>query len=769
MGLIGLCAVCAVLLKRTIPFEIQSLLSPSNPVRIQYEKDLKSFDDEASAWVVVEKNTPFTSAEIQKLSQQVSLALEMNFAFDSVVGPHNAKYFEADAQSIKLVPFIKDGEWTPRALEMLNTEMWKNNLVREDHTAFLMSFKFVQDLPRKEEQPAVARLEKFLKQVEGDNPGVRTGILGAKIASASFLKEMVFQQRVITPLLLLAIGLFLFFCYRSGQILLWNFFVMFVVYAATLCLIMLVEGGLGPYSSFALMFAFIVSTADLLHFFSRFQQLEGSVEYRLKETVRIAKVPCLLASLTTAAGFIALIVNQNLPIRYFGIYCAFACMFEWCFIFYVLPTTLRVFNFNPQVRRFDAHTWSMKIESFIGKNTKPIIALSLLLIVIGAGTSFGLHVDDNFYTKFVNNHPLSRSIDLFSKGFDFVGSMDVVVQPKKIGDERFNKEVFESMRNLEKDLAANPQISRITSVRQIDDELNRQLAGALPPKEAAQKKEAILHMFNDYGVLRGGLNESTGEMRTAVFLRSMSTDALDDVLQNVEILKGKYADHLSIRASGFSVVRSYINGRVIQDFFESFFSSFILIFLCYLYQYRSWKWAAYALIPNAIPLLAVSGTMSLFKVPIDTNLVILICVAFGIVGDNTVHLSYVIQQEQRKGFSYDEALKRGLNLIGIAMFATSAIFLVCLPVFLLGDLKLFGHVAIFLSIAFVAAFLADLFTFPALQKAWGWNFSPETHSTASLYWLEDPAPTVSERDTPPVNPEQKRAPANSPEGPQTPL
>ncbi|MGZ3746515.1 MAG: efflux RND transporter permease subunit [Pseudobdellovibrionaceae bacterium] len=723
LGLLALVFFCGSLLRHTIPFEIQSLLSSSNPVRIQYEKDLKSFNDEASAWIVVKRDHPFTAQEIQTLSEKIGRALDMNYGFDDISGPHNAKYFEIEDGVFRLVPFIRNGEWTERAQEMLKTEMWRNNLLREDLRAFLINFRYTQDLSRKEEKPVTDRLTGFLKRIERENPGIHTGILGVKVASSHFLQEMQFQQRVITPLLLLGIGIFLFFCYRSFQILAWNFFIMFVCYAANLCLIILIEGGLGPYSSFALMFAFIVATTDLIHFFSRFQQLTGTVEERLQKALKISYIPCLLTSLTTAAGFLALIINQNLPIRYFGLYCAFSCMLEWYLIFYVLPPLLRAFNFNPRPYYFNTSQLSHKIQTFVSRYSKSLIAASLALVVLGISSSFDLHIDDNFYTKFTDKHDLTRAINLFSDGFDFVGSIDVVIKPKKEASNPFTPSVFDTARAIERDLESHPQVSRIVSLRQLNDEMDRQ--SSLKPAKALSEgqKNAILHFLSDYGVVRGGLNEETGEMRIVVFLKSMSSEDLMAVLDHVESLKTKYQNSFAIRASGFSAVRSYINSRVIKDFFESFLLSFVLIFLCYLWLYRDAKWAFLALIPNAIPLLAVSGSMSLFKVPVDTNLVILICVAFGIVGDNTVHLSYVLQQEQLKGMSYDRALKGALKLIGVAIFATSGIFLFCLPVFLLGELKLFSNVAIFLSIAFIAAFLADTFGFPAMQRQWGWSFS----------------------------------------------
>ena len=713
IGIFVLGGLSVYLMRHTVPFEIQTLLSPSNPVRIQYERDQQIFNDEASAWLVVERDQAFAPDEMSLLSERIGRFFESNQGIESVLGPHNAEFPEFPKGALHLTPFIEDGKWTSRAKEKLDSEVWHSNLVRPDETAFLIGFRFADHLTRPEEKPLIDRLERFLSALKHEHPGLRTGLLGAKIASAAFLGEMQYQQRVITPLLLLAIGLFLFLCYRSWQILIWNFFVMFICYALTLCLIILVEGGLGPYSSFALMFAFIVATTDLIHFFSRYQQLDGTPEERLQKTLQIAAVPCLLTSLTTAAGFFALIINQNLPIRYFGLYCAFSCILEWLVIFYLLPPVLRAFRFHPRHFRVQIENGIKPFRRFLERSAKGIAAISFLFIVIFGFSSFRLQIDDNFYTKFVSSHPLSRSIDLFSKGFQFVGSIDLILKPRN--SDFLKTTDFSEIKKIEREIESDLHVARISSLRQVNEDLSSEMPKNLSANQADQLRYSILGLFNDYGGIRSAFHEPSGELRTEIFLKSLATQDLNAVLSHIEKLKEKYKDQIEVRAGGFSVLRSYINGRVIDDFFQSFFLSFFLIFLCYLWLYRSWKWALLGLLPNALPLVTISGLMSLFQVPVDTNLVILICVAFGISGDNTVHLSYVLRQEQKAGLGYDQALEKALRLIGIAMVATSGIFLFCLPVFLLGHLKLFSHIAIFLSTAFLAAFLADVVVFPALQ------------------------------------------------------
>lgn len=711
--------------KKNIPFEIQSLLGKDNPVRQRYEEDLKSFNDETLNWILVENKNPFKVGDIAAISGKIGERLEMNYGAESILGPHNAKFFQYDKDGFLLTPFIKNNEWSPGAQEELQDGLWKNQLIRDGQKAFLISFKTTSILPRKEEQAVFNRIEKELQGLHRQYPEMTASILGAKAASAHFLAEMQFQQKVITPLLLLAIAIFFYFCFRSWQIIAWSFLTLFIVYTSTLILIIFIEGGLGPYSSFALMFSFIVATTDLIHFFGRYQQLTGPLESRLKETIRIAWQPCLLTSLTTAAGFFALIVNQNLPIRYFGLYCAFSCLLEWFVIFYILPFFLPAFNFKPKENSFNSQALAHKMDGVLNRFSKQFVIGTFLCLIAGTYFSFWLKIDDNYYTKFEKNHPLSKTLQQFSEAFDFVGSINVIIKPTTSSGQIFNEKLQADFQQIENEITAHPEVSRISSLSQVYTNLEKKISlVAKNDSERREEKSALLNLLNNYGMINDFYNESHGEYRTITFLRSLSTDNLNSVLASIETIAAKHKENYIIRPSGFSVLRSHINGRVISDFFESFFLSFFLIFLCYLFLYKSVKWSFFALIPNIVPLLAVSGLMGLFQIPVDTNLVILICITFGIAGDNTIHLTYVVRQEQHKGHSYSSAIPRAFKLIGVAMIATNGIFLFCLPVFLLGSLRLFTHIAVFLSIAFVFAFISDVFMFPALQKQLGWTFTP---------------------------------------------
>lgn len=698
-------------LDNIVPFEIKSLLSKDHPVRMQYEKDLQSFNDENLFWIQVTNQTPFKADEIQKISEYLITNLKTVRWIEDPMGPSNAKYFSIQHGQLAFKKFITGKEITEEGLKKLATPFWQNTILSNDHSSLLISARFSRRTPRKEEKVIFDNIKAQLRSLKKSYPSIDFGLIGAKVASAAFFDELILQQTLITPLLVIILGVFFYYLYRSFAIVFWCYYSIFICYGSTLILIIINENGLGPYSTFALMFTAIVATSDLIHLWCRYNQLDGDHEKRLQEAFKIAKTPCLLTSITTCIGFLALIVNQNLPVRYFGLYCAFGCFVEWTFIFYVLPYFIRIFSFKPVKHEVVTEGINNKIHQFIFRRSGIISLISIFLFIILSIASLKLKVDDNFYTKFEEHHFLSRSIKSFENKFNFVGTVDLIIDLKNTS--AFDHDFLKTASDLDKELKSIPHITRVTSLAGLEEEIAASSTGGPVPME---QKFAILDYLNNLGLLTSLYNEHRRTAKTTLYIDSMSTERLEQVLERVEVIRKKYSGKLNFNVSGFANVRSYINSRVIKDFFESFFLSFFLIFGCYYWLYRDLKLSVLALLPNILPILSISGLLGIFGIPTDTNLVILVCVAFGISGDNTIHLSYVSQQYQKQGDDYSTSVKKALNLLGPAFWGTSVIFIVALPPFMLGNLRLFKQMAIFLSISFIIAFLSDVVLFPALQK-----------------------------------------------------
>lgn len=179
-------------------------------------------------------------------------------------------------------------------------------------------------------------------------------------------------------------------------------------------------------------------------------------------------------------------------------------------------------------------------------------------------------------------------------------------------------------------------------------------------------------------------------------------------------LDKKYSEILEIEPNGFAVIRSYINNNVIRDFIKSFGCTLLLIMLVFWVMLKSFKWALVAMLPNVFPILTISGLMGMFRIPLESNLVILVCITIGIAVDDTIHFLTNIIRELKLQRNLKEAVIFSLDEMAKALIGTTAVLIFSFPCFFLADLKLFVQVGIFIAISLLVALIADLILLPAL-------------------------------------------------------
>ena len=428
-------------LSKVVPFDIKSLLPKGHSVRVQYENYLKSFNDEnqvAIQLVSIEKK--FSEYEISSLSEQIVGFLKKESNVEKVVGPSNILYFKIKNDQLKTESFFEAGKLTDEGKKELQKPFWKNSFLTESSDSFIVSFNFKKSLKRQDVERVINDLNRFLLDLK-NNHNFDYGLTGAKIVSNALLKEMILMHVVIAPLLIIIIASFLYYMFRSYKILFWCLYVIFLTLALTLQLIIFVENGLGPYSTFAIIFSAIVATSDLIQFWSRYSRLEGDADSRLEKAFKISRIPCLITSITTAIGFFALVLNQNLPIKYFGIYCTFSCVVEWVLIFYGLPVLFKYFKIDEPQFNFVPEKNDRFVQKLILNHSVKILIVNAVFFVATIYYTFQLKIDDNFYAKFVDTHPFSKSVQMLSSSFNYVGSIDIVFSPGKkeaLSDEYLN-------------------------------------------------------------------------------------------------------------------------------------------------------------------------------------------------------------------------------------------------------------------------------------------------------------------------------------------
>jgi len=706
------------LASQTVPFKITSLLREGHPVRVEYEEYEKNYDDEKFVWLILEKSDPFTESEMSKFGRMVRTFYSRMGGVESVEGIENAEFISFENDYFRLKPFMKDKRLSEEGKLALRDDFWKKNLINKDGTSLLFGITLTSDVKEKREKEVLKKIVDSKKEWEENFPFLKAHFIGTKVGKYYFLKEMIENQKMVTPLLFLFLGFLIWFLFRSLKIVFWFFFIMFSSYSSVLLMIIFLEKGLNPYSGFALFFVLIVATSDLVHFFSVFLKCEfRHLNERVNFTISKIYWPCLLTTITTSIGFLSLLFNEMAPVFYFGIYCAFGSVICFILTFYLLPFIIKLFNIDFVLEKEIPKFNLVNTIKYVQKSPAVVLVSTGLLLIVLAFFTTRLKIDDDFYNKFKEDHDLSQSISSFSKNFNFIGSVDVMVS-RRDGDI-LDDSSSGLLSKLENELKSQSGVNHIRSFQQIMDYIERKVEEgskeSQSKSEIKEKTQSIFHLLNDYKVFNLTYVEKLNEVKFTLFMETTSSSELEKVLEAINRLdKKEIYRGLSIRTMGFSSIRTFLMNNIIDNFLKSFAFSMILIFIVFLIIFKKLSWAFLAMIPNILPLVFISGSMGILGLKIESNLVLLICISLGIAVDDTIHFLWAMKRSLAKEKSLKNSVLQAFEETSDALLGTTLVFVLSFPTFFLADLKLFRQMGIFIMMALLIALLADFIILPAL-------------------------------------------------------
>jgi predicted RND superfamily exporter protein len=154
---------------------------------------------------------------------------------------------------------------------------------------------------------------------------------------------------------------------------------------------------------------------------------------------------------------------------------------------------------------------------------------------------------------------------------------------------------------------------------------------------------------------------------------------------------------------------------IINGLKESIAWAFLLIALCMLYLFRSFRILICSLIPNIIPLMITAGVMGWVGIPIKPSTVLVFSVALGIAIDVTIRFLVNYKQElPRHNYDMKQTVIETIHSTGISIIYTSLVLIAGFIIFCFsgfGGTQALGWLT---SLTLVTATLTNLVLLPAL-------------------------------------------------------
>lgn len=418
-------------------------------------------------------------------------------------------------------------------------------------------------------------------------------------------------------------------------------------------------------------------------------------EYALMHMVSKMGIITLFCNITAAIGFAVFALTRSSILKEFGVVAGLGIMIIFVTSFILLPAILSYLP-SPKSRelKYLRNRWIAKllarIEQWVFHHRGWVIGITsivLILSVLGILRlkSVGYIVDDLPKTD-----KIYTDLKFFEKNFHGVMPLEIIIDTKKKRGLSGMKAltVFERVDSLASFIRSMPEMNRPLSVAEglkfakqgffENDSTQYTMPNAF---DGAFLGDYLKPGKSDKGnnftkMLRSFMDSSSQYTRISVSMQDVGTAALPVILDKIDLRSKQLFDTAQYRVTLTGTSITFLEGSrfIINGLKESVLWAFLLIAVCMLYLFRSFRMLLCSLIPNLIPLVVTAGIMGWAGVPLKPSTVLIFSVALGIAIDITIR--FLVNYRQELPLHHNDVeitVRNTVNQTGLSIVYTSLV------------------------------------------------------------------------------------------------
>ena len=424
------------------------------------------------------------------------------------------------------------------------------------------------------------------------------------------------------------------------------------------------------------------------------------------EAVRMARVPCTLASVTTAIGLLSLWTSALKPVRQFGIYSAIGCLLSLAMVLYALPSLLLFWPSRaPRENEVRREGWT-RLGLLVARYWIPVTLVSLTVFVAGTWGLKHFKTETKAIRYFPDDSRVVQDYNFLEHHLSGIVPVELIIRFSRDEQKQLNfVERMELVREVERRVSEHPEISGTISLADFKEPYIPLPENASAIKRRlAKKKSSII----ERRVKGDGQTEGEAGVRSFLHVAKEQTDLLkigdaklnkpgDElwrITAQVAVMSDYDYSHLTTEnqtgeldnlikdvlkshpgaghvVTGMVPVFLRTQQAVLDSLIWSFALAFGVIALVMMVLLRSPFSGILTMLPNLMPVGIVFGVLSWAGQAVDIGTMITASVALGIAVDGTLHLITWFRAGLRDGLDRRDAVARSLSQCGPAMWQTS--------------------------------------------------------------------------------------------------
>lgn len=471
-----------------------------------------------------------------------------------------------------------------------------------------------------------------------------------------------------------------------------------------------------------------LALTDTVHIFAHLDRSlldrHGNAAAALNEVLQKVVVPCFLTSLTTAVGFVSLVVSDIPPIKDFGYVASAGMIFEFVFSFGLLPPLLllckpeHIFIREHPGSGFSFNLFLARLFDFVSSRPRSICIVLGILSIGAIWSASTIKVETNLLEYFKKSSPLRQELKFVESRLSGVGTVDISLKANERDAFRnpVNLAVIERLQNHAETLAGvDRTLSFVDFIKDMNMSFHDQIPDyyRIPESRDMISQYLLLYDSDDIDefitsaydhariLIRISEHSSAGQARIITELRSF--------------IESMAHDDLQIRVTGQAVKDVNIIDTLVQGQVESLTLAALLIAMIMFLALRSAVSGLLSLIPNLFPIALNFGIMGMLGITLNTSTALISVVALGIAVDDTIH--FLTEYNRKK--SINQNMRVVLHNVilekGKGICSSTAILFISFSVLMLSRFVPTTNFGCLSAVIMLTAWIGDMIMLPAIM------------------------------------------------------
>lgn len=465
----------------------------------------------------------------------------------------------------------------------------------------------------------------------------------------------------------------------------------------------------------------VLALGNIVHLLRRYRTLaaDGDRTAALERALHETRRGCVLAAVTTAAGFVSLVAAPLQPVRELGLFAAVGILISLVVNLTLGPVLIARLRPGGDARPRRAGSGAR--PPFGVRRPRTVVAAAATLAVAALALLPRIEVAGNPISFLPADHPVTRDYRAVAGSLGGFYTLEVVLDLPRPWSEPAAAEVIEQVADHLRD---SPVVARVITPVDLLRQLNAWESGTGPggyevPSTGGEGERLLAGLDADGRELLATLVAGDGRtVHVSAIVNEMDEQLflglVEAAREELERLPEGWSG--SVTGQVLELVRS--QQRLVSTQLRSLGLALAFVFLALHLGLRSWRLTTLSLAPNLAPLLAAFALMALLGFPLDPATAMVASIALGIAVDNTAHMLEAVRRLQFGGMPRREAAAEAVRRTGPAMTITATTAVVGFLALLVSDFVPIAHFGALAAAAMAVALAADAVLLPATLALW---------------------------------------------------